>query len=107
MSFFTETETFSFLYGSISIDDASANVIWVQPPQCMNSEAQYTVHRFFQGEVLNKSIYSHVSTNSVKISKDLFQVNDIERYKYYIEANCNNTLFLSDTSIQFSKEGKS
>ena len=102
---FTEPETFPFEYDFISVNNTFANVSWKQPQQC-KKKARYTVHQLLKSEVVNESIYSNISTNSVKISKD-FQFNDMDLYKYYIEANCNNTFFLSDTSLQFSKEGKS
>ena len=103
---FTEPETFPLVYDFISVNNAFANVTWKQPQQCKNN-TRYTVHRILKGVVLNESIYSNISTNSVKISKDLFHFNDTGFYKYYIEANCNNTFFLSDTTIQFSNEGRS
>jgi len=101
-----ESDNFHFSYGSISINEEFANISWERPQQCSFTD-NYALRRALRGEVQNETIYSSISTNSIQISTDMFQTNDSYRFKYYIEAFCNNTSYFTDTSVQFFRDGKS
>jgi len=102
-----EKDNFKFMYESISINQDFAILSWEQPHQCRSFQEEYTLHRALRGEVLNESTYRKISTNYIQIPTDMFQTNESYRFKYYIEAFCNNTSYFTDTSIQFFMDGKS